>query len=135
MAPTAMSPPYFSREELKQTESTLSLACMMKVAMPRATQGRTTAASRRRAGRRIFKNVFFPRRKASTQMQEMAWERMVAQAAPGTPMPRAKMKMGSRIMLETAPMRTESIPVRAKPWAVMKAFMPRVISTKMVPQA
>ena len=42
MAPTAMSPPYRSREELKQTEITLSLDCITKVDSPRATQGRIT---------------------------------------------------------------------------------------------
>ena len=30
MAPTAMSPPYFSREELKQTEMRLAVDCVMK---------------------------------------------------------------------------------------------------------
>ncbi len=72
MAPTAMSPPYFSREELKHTERMLSLACMINVASPRATQGRMMAGSRRRAFLRIFKNVLFPKRKARTHTQEMA---------------------------------------------------------------
>ncbi len=39
MAPTAMSSPYFSSEELKHTEMTLSLACMMKVAVPQCYAG------------------------------------------------------------------------------------------------
>jgi hypothetical protein len=40
IAPTAMSPPYASKEELKQTDITLSLACIIKVAVPRAMQGK-----------------------------------------------------------------------------------------------
>ena len=47
----------------------------------------------------------------------------------------ANMKMGSRMMLHTAPISTESMPVRAKPWAVMKAFRPSVSWTKTVPSA
>ena len=50
-------------------------------------------------------------------------------------MSQAKMKMGSRMMLQTAPMTVVSILVLAKPWAEMKAFMPRVSWTKMVPRA
>ena len=46
-----------------------------------------------------------------------------------------KIKTGSRIMLEIAPISTESIPVFANPWAVMKLFMPRVSCTKIVPTA
>ena len=45
MAPTAMSPPYLKREELKHTEMTLSLACMMNGARPRARQGQNDAAA------------------------------------------------------------------------------------------
>ena len=44
MAPTAGSPPYFSREELKHMEMTLSLLCMMKAASPKAMQGRMSLA-------------------------------------------------------------------------------------------
>ena len=77
----------------------------------------------------------FPKRKESTQIQESAWEITVARAAPRTPMWKPKMNTGSRMMLATAPMRTESIPVFAKPWAVMKLFMPSVSCTKIVPIA
>ena len=79
--------------------------------------------------------VFFPVRNSSTQAQDRAWEMMVARAAPWTPMSKPKIRIGSRTMLVTAPMSTESIPVFAKPWAVIKAFMPRVSWTKMVPTA
>ena len=44
------------------------------------------------------------------------WEITVARAAPRTPMWNPKIKTGSRIMLEIAPISTESIPVFANPW-------------------
>ena len=45
------------------------------------------------------------------------------------------MNSGSSAMLQTAPMSTVSMPVVAKPCAVMKAFMPSVSCTKSVPRA
>ena len=58
---------------------------------------------------------------------------MVARAAPRTPMPKPKMKMGSSTMLVTAPMSTVAMEMVEKPWAVMKKFRPRESSTKMLP--
>ena len=133
MAPTAISPPYFNRDELKQMEIILSLDCMTKVAAPSATHGRITDGVRPILRRRIFKRVFFPARNASTQMVEQAWEITVASAAPRTPICIPKMKTGSSTMLQTAPISTESMPVFANPWAVINMFMPSVSSTKMVP--
>ena len=43
------------------------------------------------------------------------------------------MKMGSRMMLQTAPMRTVFMLKRVKPWVVIKRFIPRAIITKMDP--
>ena len=43
------------------------------------------------------------------QMVEKAWERTVAQAAPLTPIPNVKMNKGSRMQLEIAPTKTESM--------------------------
>ena len=77
IAPTAMSPPYFSSEELKHTVMRLSVDCMMKGEAPRA------------------------------------------RAAPRTPMPKAKMKMGSSTVLRIAPISTVFMPTTVKPWAVM----------------
>ena len=135
MAPTATSPPYFNREELKQTEMMLSLACMTNVAAPRAIQGRMTGFFSFILDTFNRSWVFFPQRKESTQIQEAAWEITVASAPPLTPIPMAKMKIGSKMMLITAPISTESIPVFAYPWVVMNIFMPKVIWTKMVPMA
>ena len=69
----------------------------------------------------------------TTKAALIPWEMMVARAAPRTPMCSTNMRMGSRIMLQTAPMSTVSMPVRAYPWALMNAFKPRASWTKMVP--
>ena len=135
MVPTAISPPYLRREVLKQTEMTLSLACIMKAERPRATQGRISFGRSRRVFRFRRRRVRSPVRKRRTQMQESPWERTVARAAPRTPIPKAKRKSGSKRMLAMAPMSTVRMPISAKPWAVMKAFMPRVSWTKRVPKA
>ena len=135
IAPTAMSPPYLRREVLKQTEMTLSLACMIKDAAPSATQGRKYCARRRIFSFLSRSSVFFPRRNVQTQTHDTPCERMVAKAAPLTPMWNTKMNSGSRTMLHTAPIRTVSMPVFAKPCAIMKAFMPSVSWTKIVPMA
>ena len=119
---------------LKQMFRMLSVNCMIKGAMPKAMQGRMTEP-RRRAYRSCSRSVVvFPVRKRRIQAQEIPWERMVARAAPCTPIPRAKMKIGSRIMLQAAPMVTVSIPVLAKPWALMKALRPRASWTNRVPR-
>ena len=135
MAPTAMSPPYLSREALKHTEMTLSLACIVNVARPSATHGRMSFGETKRFSRRRRKNAFFPHRNTSTHAHDSPCESTVASAAPRTPMPSAKMKIGSRMMFAAAPMSTVYMPILAKPCAVMKAFMPSVSSTKSVPNA
>ena len=89
MAPTAISPPCFRSEDLKQTEITLSLACMIKVAMPSATQGKTIFGVGTKFIGRSRRMLFFPNRKVRTHAQESACERMVASAAPLTPIPKA----------------------------------------------
>ena len=72
MAPTAMSSPYFSSEELKHTEMTLSLACMMKVAVPSATQGKIRAGRKRTFSFFSRSRVLGPVRNRSTQIQDRA---------------------------------------------------------------
>ena len=46
---------------------------------------------------------------------------------------KAKMNSGSRAVFRAAPRITVTIPIRGKPWALMKGFMPRLTSTGMVP--
>ena len=77
--------------------------------------------------------AFFPRRKERAHSADRNWERMVARAAPCTPMWNTKMKMGSSTMLVTAPMATVIMPLRPKPWALMNWFMPRLTMTNRLP--
>ena len=68
IAPTATSPPYFSREELKQMEMMLSLACMIKGATPSAMQD--SSSRRTRMGSADSRTPDLGEwRKASTQIQ------------------------------------------------------------------
>ena len=135
MAPTAISPPYFRREELKHTLIRLSVLCMMKELVPRAMQGSTTEGETPIFFTLSFSMVFFPERKNTHQRADTPWLSMVAKAAPFTPMPKRKMNIGSRIMFSTAPMRTVSMLILVLPWAVMNALRPSVNWTHMVPQA
>ena len=130
-----MSPPYRCREELKQIEITLSLACMIKVASPSARQGKIIPGIRRKFSFRIRIKLFLPHKNATTQIQDSACEMIVASAAPRTSICSPKIKIGSRMILLTAPINTEYIPVFANPCAVINAFMPRVSSTNIVPIA
>ena len=135
MAPTAISPPYRSRDELKQTVTILSLDCMIKAASPSAIQGRTTFASRWRCFFLRWSCVFLPQRNKTTQSVEIACEITVASAAPRTPIWKTKINTGSRTILQTAPIRTETMENVVNPCAVMNAFIPRVNCTNKVPKA
>ena len=54
-----------------------------------------------------------------TQTKETNWLMTVARAAPWTPIPKVKMKRGSRTMFRTPPSIVVTIAVLAKPWVVM----------------
>lgn len=135
MAPTAMSPPYWYSDALKHTAIRLSVDCMINGDMPSARQGSTTFALGRSSSRRSRHLVFFPSKNRSTHIMDTAWDKMVARAAPRTPKLNPKIKIGSRIVFKIAPMSTVFMLTVVKPWAVMNAFIPRVISTKAVPSA
>ena len=70
MAPTAISPPYFKREELKHTEITLSLACIINVASPKAIHGIMILSDRRIFLSRILSPVFFDSKKHTAQTHD-----------------------------------------------------------------
>ena len=97
----------------------LSVDCMIKGDSPRARQGRNTFGRGRRSSLRSRHLVFGPVRKRSTHAAETAWERIVARAAPRTPRPKPKMKMGSSSVFSPAPMRTVFMLTVVKPWAVI----------------
>ena len=135
MAPTAKSPPYLSKEVLKVTIKILSVDCIIKGARPRARQGINTLDSILKYSFLIFKRVLSPVKNFTTHIAETPWEMMVARAAPFTPIPNPKIKIGSRIILRTAPTRTVTILILEKPWAVIKVLSPRANWTKRVPMA
>ena len=97
----------------------LSVDCMMNGDRPRPTQGSTTLARGRRFSRRSRHLLLLPAKNRSTHTADTAWERMVAKAAPRTPMPRPKMKMGSSTVFSPAPSSTVFMLTVVKPWAVM----------------
>ncbi len=115
IAPTAISPPYFSREELKQTASRLSVDCMINGESPRARLGRNTLGTSFISVFRKRHLVCFPRRNRSTQSMDTAWEQMVASAAPFTPICSPKIRMGSRTIFSPAPISTVFILTVVKP--------------------
>ena len=107
---------------------------MTKLEIPSARQGRMIFPCKsilRAFSRRM---VLRPVRNRRIHTALTAWLRTVAMAAPATPMSKTKMKMGSRTMLITAPMTVVSILVPAKPWVVMKGFMPITTSTNTLPR-
>ena len=97
----------------------LSLDCIINGASPKARHGRVSFKLILRFLSLNLRIEFLLHKKLTTQMQEKAWEIIVASAAPLTPISRTKMKTGSKTMLDTAPINTESIPCFAKPCAVM----------------
>ena len=134
IAPTATSPPNLERLLVKLMDRRLSVDSITKVEIPRARHGPNTLGSRCMLLRFRRRIVFFPVRKRRIHTAPTVWLRTVASAAPFTPMPRAKIKIGSRIMLITAPIIVVIILILANPWVVMKVFMPSTISTKKLPR-
>ena len=106
--------------ELQATATRLLVNCMMKLAVPRLTisfmvfiSGLPEASGLRRSSAPGF------RRKRMTNKADRHCEMTVATAAPATPMPSTKMKIGSRTMLATVPIRMVIMPTPGKPWALM----------------
>ena len=71
---------------MKEMFSRASVLCMMKGETPSASTGAMIRQLGRRVLRRSRRAVCFPVRKRTTHTPEMAWDRMVARAAPRTPM-------------------------------------------------
>ena len=111
----------------------LSVACMMKGEIPSAIIFFRMEKSMARFFLRMRMADFSERRNFTTHTALTAWEIIVARAAPCTFIFNTKMKMGSRMMLITAPISTESMAVRACPWEEINMFSPRANCTKIVP--
>ena len=77
--------------------------------------------------------TFLPVRNFSTQTAEQNCDRIVASAAPRTPIWNTKIKIGSRTIFKAAPIRIVSIPIFPKPWQLINGFSPSEIITNGVP--
>ena len=93
----------------------LSVDTITKGEMPSARQGRMMFFSNFILALRSFRMVFLPVRNSRIHTALTAWLRTVAMAAPATPIFRPKIRMGSRMILITAPMTVVSILMLAKP--------------------
>ena len=82
IAPTARSPPYLERLEVKLMERILSVESMTKVEIPSARQGRIMSLRNRKFSFRRWRMVFFPVRKRRIHTALTVWLRTVASAAP-----------------------------------------------------
>ena len=112
----------------------LSVEIMTKVETPKARQGSSTLPRSGMFWARSFNFVRLPVKNRSTHTAPTAWLSTVAVAAPRTPISSTKIKMGSRIMLHTAPITVVSILNAAKPCVVTKGFMPSTTSTNTLPK-
>ena len=106
---------------------------MVNPDIPRPTMRSSRPASSFMAEGRSFSMVRLPVRKARIHRADSICERMVARAAPLTPMWKTKIKTGSSTILVTAPKSTVIIPTVPKPWELIKLFMPRPVMTKILP--
>ena len=107
----------------------------MKGATPKASEGNSTFAFIRKLLMRSFNIVCFPIRKRMTQTEEIPCDITVASAAPCTHISKTKISIGSKMILVIAPITTVSILILLKPCADIKAFIPSVSWTKIVPAA
>ena len=106
---------------------------MINGEIPSAKVGPNTFGSSFMFSIRSFNVVFSPVRNRRIQIAPTAWLSTVARAAPFTPMPNPKMKIGSKMILITAPIMVVSIAIFAKPCVVTNGFIPVTMSTKIVP--
>ena len=115
------------------TEIRLSVLCMMNGDTPSAIMEPTSFKSGRIQSDLSRSDVFGDVIKRSTQIAPASCDRMVASAAPCTPMWNPKIKIGSKMILSAAPMSTDPIAVFDCPCAVINGFNPSTICTKNVP--
>ena len=113
----------------------LSVLSITKVEMPKARQGRMTGASSFMSRSDSFNIVLEPRRKHSTHTALTAWLITVAMAAPRTPIPSTKIKMGSKMVLSTAPAVMQSMEYRGLPSALARVLRTLVRMKKGRPRA
>ena len=95
---------------------------VIKVERPSLVICQIVRNSGRRLGRVSLKVLDLKRTMLAARRNEMIWLMMVAKAAPSMPQSRAKMKMGSRIVLMIAPDTVETMESLGLPSARMTPF-------------
>ena len=118
---------------MQATATTLLVKPAAKLDMPMETIFRTRAFFSIMVSRFSRRMLLSLNRNLSTHAADKNWEMIVARAAPRTSMRKPKMNTGSRMMLATAPRSTVCIPIRPKPWELIKAFIPSPIITNTLP--
>lgn len=66
-------------------------------------------------------------------MALIPWEIIVARAAPFIPILKVNINKGSKIILHTAPISTDSMAVAACPWQLINMLRPKANCTNIVP--
>ena len=104
---------------MQTTWTMLLVMDIMKLESPRAAISRMVFRHGRMQDTRMRRIAFGLVRKCTVHMAEASWDMTVAMAAPRIHIPMVKMKRGSRMIFSTAPMRVVTIPILAKPWALI----------------
>ena len=134
IAPTARSPPYLDKLEVKLIDKILSVDNMTNVDMPRARHGKMISFCSLKFSFLRCRIVFFPDKKRRIHIAPTAWLKTVASAAPFTQRWNTKIKIGSRMILITAPSTVVIMLIFANPCVVINGFIPITIKTKILPR-
>ena len=133
ITPIYKSPPQFRSVALQVTCTRQLVPDIIKPGKPKAIISRNSFPSRRICSFRSRRMARFPVRNRKTHIQDTHCEMIVASAAPRTPIFNAKIKTGSSTTFSSAPISVVHIPIRGKPWALIKPFMPVPNMANIVP--
>ena len=105
---TGSSAPYLRHILSTAAMENTMLICDKKLVMPSGRNARSSSPRSRKLPR-CSRTAFMCSRYAAASTAERIWPMTVATAAPIMPHPHGKMKMGSRMMLHTAPASSDSM--------------------------
>ena len=134
IAPTARSPPYLERLDVKLIDKILSVDNITNVDIPSARHGPIIFASSLRLAFLRRRIVLLPVRKCRIHTAPTAWLSTVASAAPLTPILNTNINIGSRTILITAPITVVSMLILANPCVVINMFIAITIRTNTLPR-
>ena len=134
MAPTAKSPPYSISRLLSSPCTPLPAICMANGAIPIAVISPSMGQSTFRLLRRSLMTDWLPLKWRRTQTVSTIIEMTVAQAAPFTPIPNPKIKIGSRTRLVPALISIETMAVRTLPSERIMLFREKPTTWKTTPR-